>query len=131
LNQTADFVGDCWPAAARAGSPTPVEAKSSAVPAGYGVGHDDDENVLPAGPVAAEGGPEQPVHRVQYRAWPLAFEDGDLLSEGEDFKSSVASTSKEDAEYRKHGMDELGHEINLLTCRNVASSRQSLEILSQ
>jgi hypothetical protein len=131
LNQTADFVGDCWPAAARAGSPTPVTAESSAVPAGYGVGHDDDENVLPAGPVAAEGGPEQPVHRVQYRAWPLAFEDGDLLSEGEDFKSSVASTSKEDAEYRKHGEDELGHEITLLTWRNVASSRQSLEILSQ
>ena len=100
------------------------------MPAGYGVGHDDDENVLPAGPVAAEGGPEKPVHRIQYWAWPLAFEDGDLLSEGEDFKSSVASTSKEDAEYRKHGEDELGHEITLLTWRNMASSRQSLEILS-
>jgi hypothetical protein len=113
LNQTADLVGDSWPAAARPGSPTPVEAESSTVPAGHGVGHDDDENVLPARPVAAEGGPEQPVHRVQYWSRSLAFENSDLLSEGQDFKSSVASTLKEDAEYCKHREDELGHEITL------------------
>ena len=81
-DQSTDFRGDPRPTAARAGSPTPVEAETSAVPAGHGVGHDDDENVLPAGPVAAEGGPEQPVQTVQSWSRSLAFEHGDLLSEG-------------------------------------------------
>jgi hypothetical protein len=69
---------------------------------------------------------------IEFNTWlrSLAFEHGDLLSEGKDFKSSVASASKEDAEYCKQGEDELGHEITLLTWRNVASPRQSLQILS-
>ena len=79
----------------------------------------------------AKSAPEEAVQAIQFWPWPFSFEHGDLLSEGEDFKSSVASTSKEDPEYSKHGEDELGHEITLLTWRNVASSRQSLEILNR
>jgi hypothetical protein len=120
LNQTEDFVGDSWPAAARAGSPTAVEAKTSAVPAGHGLGLDEDEDVGPAGPVAAERGPEESVQRVQYWARPFAFEHGDLLSEGEDLKSGVAATAEEDAKDREDGEDEFGHEITLITRRNVA-----------
>ena len=96
--------------AVRPGSPTPVEAESGAVPAGHGVGHDNDEHVLPAGPVAAEGDPEEPVQRVQYGPRSLAFEHGDLLAEGEDFESGVAATAQEDAECREQGEDEFRHQ---------------------
>jgi len=33
----------------------------------------------------------------------LAFEDGDLLSEGKDFKGRIASALEEDADDREHG----------------------------
>ena len=95
-DQTPDLLGDLRPAAARPGSPTPVETKTGAVPADDGLGLDDDEDVGPAGPEAAEGGPEESVQGVQYWPRPLAFEHGDLLSEGEDFEGGIASTAKED-----------------------------------
>jgi hypothetical protein len=60
------------------------------MPADDGLGLDDNEDVGPAGPAAAERRPEEPVQGVQCRLRPFSFEHGDLLSEGEDFESGVA-----------------------------------------
>ena len=55
--------------------------------------------------------------------WPrsFAFEHSNLLPEGEDFQSRVASAAEEDAEHSEDGEDEFCHEITLVTWRNVVS----------
>ena len=70
------------------------------MPADDGLGFHDDQDVGPASPEAAKGGPEESVQPVQYWSRPFAFEHGDLLSEGEDFESGIAPTAKEDPEGR-------------------------------
>ena len=91
----------------------PVQAKTGAVPADDGFWFDDDENVTPAGPETAEGCPEEPVDGVQW--WPraLAFEHGELLTEGEDFEGDVAPAADEGPEGNDECKDGFEHE---LTC---------------
>ena len=60
-DQRPDLFGDSRPAAAGPRSPTPVQPKTDPVPADDGLGLDDDQNIGPAGPEAADGGPEEPV----------------------------------------------------------------------
>jgi hypothetical protein len=48
----------------------------------------------------------------------LAFEHGNLLSKGKDFKGRVASALKENADNREHRQDEFTHEFSLVTRRN-------------
>jgi hypothetical protein len=60
-DQRPDLLRDSWPAATGPGTPAPVQPKTGPVPADDGVGLDDDEDVGPAGPAAAEGRPEEPV----------------------------------------------------------------------
>jgi hypothetical protein len=50
------------------------------MPADHSLGFDNEEDLGPAGPEAAESHPEQPVASVQGRPRSLAFEHGDLLS---------------------------------------------------
>jgi hypothetical protein len=56
-----------------------------------------------------ERGPEKSVQRVQYRVRPFAFQNRDVLAEGEDFQRRVAPTAEEDADHRQHGEDEFAH----------------------
>ena len=84
------------------------------------LGLDDDEDLGPTMPEAAQGGPEEPVQGVQGRPRPFAFEHGDLLSQGEDFQGGIASTAKEDPDHGEDGKDELRHELTLVTRRNRA-----------
>lgn len=106
-------------------SPAPVQAETGAVPADDGLRLHDDQDVAPAWPQTAECRPEESVQRVQYRPRPLAFENGDLLSKGEDFKGRVASALTEDADHREHGKNEFRHEFTLVTRRNAVSLTQS------
>ena len=79
-------------AAARPRAPTPVEPKTSAVPADDGRGFDDDEDVGPARPPTAQDRPKEPVQRIQDWPRPFAFEHGDLLSESQNFEGGITST---------------------------------------
>jgi hypothetical protein len=63
----------------------------------------------------AERRPEQSVPGVQYWARPLAFEHGNLLSQGKDFNGRVASALAENANHREHRQDEFTHELSLNT----------------
>ena len=65
-----------------------------------------------------ENRPEGSIQGVPRWPRPFAFEDGDLLPEGEDFEGSIASTAEEDAD----GEDEFEHELTVVTWRNVASA---------
>ena len=125
-DQSSNLLGDLRPTAARSGTPTPIQPKTRAVPADDGLGLDDDQDVGPMGPEAAEGRPEEPVEGVQGRPRPFAFEHGDLLSEGEDFEGGIASTAEEDTDHGEDGEDELRHELTLLTWRNVARTGHQL-----
>jgi hypothetical protein len=55
------------------------------------------------------------------------FENRDLLPQGEDLKGRVTSTAEEDTDHGKEGEDEFGHEITLVTCRNMCRHRQREE----
>jgi hypothetical protein len=68
----------------------------------------------------AECRPEESVPGVQFWSRPFPFQHGDLLSEGEDFEGSIASTANEDSDGDKEREDDLEHESILLTRRNVA-----------
>ena len=79
--QRPDLFGDLRPTAARPETPAPVQPKTRGMPADDGLGLHDDQDAGPTGPEAAEGGPEEPVPRVQDWPRPFAFEHRDLLSE--------------------------------------------------
>ena len=68
-----------------------------------------NEDVRPAGPNAAQGGPEGPVDRVQARPRALPLEDSHLLSEGEHFQGGIAATAQENPEPRQDRKDECEH----------------------
>jgi hypothetical protein len=70
------------------------------MPADDGLRFDNctEEDVGPAGPEGAEGGPEEAVPTIQRRPWSLAFEHGDLLTQTEDLEGCVAPRTEENAE---------------------------------
>ncbi len=124
-DQNSDFTADLR-SAPQSGTPTPKETKPGAMPGDDGGGLDDEEDVGPAGPAAAECGPDESVQEVQGWARPFALKHGELLSEGEGFKGGVAATAEEDADDGEDGEDELGHKLTLVTRRNVAWPWQRL-----
>jgi hypothetical protein len=97
-DQTADFLGDLQPATARSRAPSPVETEALAMLADDGFWFHQHEDVGPAGPTAAQGGPEEPVERVQRRPRSFPLENGDLLSQGENFEGGLAAIAEEDAD---------------------------------
>jgi hypothetical protein len=117
-DQLPQFLGNSGATAARSGAPAPVETKAGAVPSDDGFRFDNQENIGPVGPKTAEGGPEQPVARVQ--GWPrsLAFEHSDLLAESQDFQSGISSGPEHSAHGDQEGEEELDHELTVLTRRN-------------
>ena len=92
-----------------AGTAGPVETETSAVPA------DDGRSGITMTRTSAQR--DQKRRRAVQNSRSIEFNAGrgrlrlstaDLLTEGEDFQGGVASPSKEDTEYRKHGEDEFG-----------------------
>jgi len=69
------------------------------MPAHHGLGLDEDQDVTPAGPDAAQDGPEEPVETVYGRPWSFPLQDRDLLPEGEDLEGGVPATTEEHAYY--------------------------------
>src|SRR6202161_4615274 len=100
-DQNANLLGDLRSSAEWPGSPAPIETEAGAVPADHGFGFHQDQDIRPAGPTLAECRPEQSVPAVQFWSRPFPFQHGDLLSEGEDFEGSIASTAKEDSDRHK------------------------------
>jgi hypothetical protein len=90
-DQVLEFLSNSGATAARSRSPTPVEAKARAMPSDDRFWFDNQQDIGPAGPKAAEGGPEKPVPGAEGRPRSLAFEHGNLLLEGEDFQGGVGS----------------------------------------
>jgi hypothetical protein len=75
----------------------PVESETGAVPAHDGLRLDDYQDIGPAWPAAAEGGPEE-SEPIQNRPRTFALEHGDLLAEGRHLESGVAPPGKENAQ---------------------------------
>jgi len=91
------------------------------MPADDGLRLDNQEDLGPAGPEAAEGGPEEAVARIQGRPRSLAFEHGDLLAQGEDLQRGIASCTEENTESLQHSHEKLDHEILVVTRRDSGS----------
>ena len=64
-----------------------------------GLGLDDDEHVAPAGPAAAQGCPDEAITSVEGGSWSFAFQDGDLLPQGQDLEDSVDAVAEEDPDH--------------------------------
>ena len=72
-----------------------------------------DEDIAPAGPEAAEGGPEEAVARIQGRPRSLAFEHSNLLAQSEDLQGCVSSRTEKNAESTQHREEQLDHELTV------------------
>ena len=82
----------------------------------------DEENLRPAGPDAAQGGPKQPVKGVQRWARPFPLENGGLLPQSEDLQCQIATATEEDSDGDQDCRDEFGHELTLVAY--VATSQE-------
>ncbi len=60
-------------------------------------GLDDQYRIAPARPRCSQERPEKSIERAQWRSWPSPFQDGQLLSKGEDFESDISMGLEEDA----------------------------------
>src|SRR5262245_13606351 len=66
-------------------SSAPEQAKRAAVPGDHGLWLDQKQGVLPAAPMTEEEGPESAVPaRERQSSGTRTFEDGELVTEGED-----------------------------------------------
>jgi hypothetical protein len=117
-DQHTNLLGDLRSAAARPGTPMPVKAKTSAVPADNRLGLHDDKDILPARRTVPQHRPEKPVRRIQFWAWPLPFEHNKLLPQREHFKSNITSIAKKDSDRSNQRKDEFDHELTLVPRQN-------------
>src|SRR5215471_7871132 len=108
-DQVPEFLRNARSTAARSRSPAPIKPKAGAMPADDGLRLDNQEDIGPTGPEAAEGGPEEAVARIQGRPRSLAFEHGDLLAQSEDLQRCVASRTEENTECTQHSEEQLDH----------------------
>jgi hypothetical protein len=110
-DQVSEFLSNSRSTAARSRSPAPVKTKAGAVPSDDSFWFDNQEDIGPAGPKAAERGPEQTVADGQ--GWPrsLALEDGDLLAKRQNFQGSIGSGPEQSAHGDQEGKEELAHEL--------------------
>src|SRR5579864_6937571 len=106
----ADFSASFRSAPTRSGPPPPAQPKSRPVPADHGLRLHHDQDVCPPGPNASQSSPEQPVPGIQSRMRSLAFQDGDLLPQGQDLQGSLLPTAEKDSYDGQESKDELEHE---------------------
>ena len=99
--------------------------------ADHGPGLDDDEDIGPPEPHAAQGRLEQTVQLIQPRARPLPLEHGDLLPQCEELNCSVMPAAEKDSERTEERKGEIDHEHMAVACRNVASADPRLRTASR
>ena len=87
---------------------SPVQSKSSAVPADYRLGLDEDEGLGPAVPDGGQCHPEQAVPPLDMRPRIFTFEHGDLLAESEDLQSEVVVRTDEGTQVRPEAQTKVG-----------------------
>ena len=80
-----------------------------AVPSDDGFRFDNQEDIGPARPKAAESGSKHPVTGAQGRPWVLPFEDGDLLAESQDFECGLGASPEARAEGNHEREKKLEH----------------------
>src|SRR5579863_6085163 len=114
-DQIPELVGNAGSPAPRSGSPAPVEGKAATVPSDNGFGFDNQEDIGPAGPNAAQSGPKQPVARVQGRTRSLPFHHGNLLTKGEDFHRGIAPGAEENSGGKQDREGKLDHGFTFVT----------------
>ena len=76
------------------GEPSPIESKTSTVPAGNGLCTHEDQGLFPSRPVLSRKDPEELIERSQTRPWVLAFEDEELLPEGHIFEPEAPARTE-------------------------------------
>ncbi len=79
------------------------------MPANHGLGLHEDQGVLPVRPPTAERDPECAVRFGQLGAFGLAVHNGELLSQGEVFKSEFALRLQARSGGREQGKQQLKH----------------------
>jgi hypothetical protein len=94
----------------RPGDQTPVQAKASSVPANYGLGSDEDERFVPAGPEPPSSDPEKLVQGAESGSGMASRQDRELLPEREILQNQALMGAKEtnqssepDSGKAKHG----------------------------
>lgn len=90
---------DVAPAVARAEAP--VEPEPGAMPAHHGFRLDHNERIHPARPEAPQRHPEQAVEVVEARPGVLAFENGELLAQGEYLQAKIMARPNEGSQVQE------------------------------
>ena len=91
-NQLPNFRRQFFPTDlfSRLRNPTPVQSKTSAMPANHRLRIDEHESLLPSTPETAGEYPEDFVHRPHPGSGMLALQHGQLLPEGEIFQEQAS-----------------------------------------
>src|SRR3954454_15534225 len=99
------------PAGVTARAETPIEPKAGAMPTDHGFRLDENQRGCPVRPDGAQGDPKEAIGAVEMGTRVLAFEDGELLAEGENLQRGVVAGTEERAEVcqggsgGEHGID--------------------------
>lgn len=90
------FAGNARAAAvAISGSAAPDQPEPSAVPGDHGLGSNDDQGSLPAGPQPSEQDPEGAIAASQSGMLPITLVDRELLAECEVLQCEVCPGTQE------------------------------------
>jgi hypothetical protein len=102
------------------------------MPADHSLGFDNEENIGPAGPEAAQGGPEA-VARIQGRPRSLTFEHGDLLAQTQDLQGCIASRAEENAESSQHSEEQMDRELTAVarSANSMPRSAQTIDFTTR
>jgi hypothetical protein len=100
-NESLKLCRDFRPAGPRARKEAPVPPEAGAMPAHDGLRLYDQQRARPSGPQAPEGEPKKPIPPGQLGSRVLAFENGDLMTQGNKLKSEIVPRGEECAQPSK------------------------------
>jgi hypothetical protein len=103
---------DADPSPARVGSArtkSPVQSKSWLAPTHDGLGFHHHNRIAPTIAKRRQRNPEQPVATFEMWARTLAFEHGDLLSQGKDLQTKIVAGAEKAADVGEECGCRMGH----------------------
>ena len=107
---------DAFPHPAKHG---PVQFESCPMPTDHGFRQDENECVLPLRPETSNYNPEQFVERTELWSGMLAFQDHELLAEGEVFQQQAAASAKDAIQGSEPESKKFKHGAKVITDRKV------------